>query len=117
MSLKTATQLGVWDIVIANKKATITTRDSIFNINPGEVFENKDITLTLNDSLFLEDQTFSVRRSSLNKTVANLRKNLTAVPASKQGEIVNLNFKGVNQARQPGYFKYHHAGLGRRPSK
>ena len=117
MSLKTATQLGVWDIVIANKKATITTRDSIFNINPGEVFENKDITLTLNDSLFLEDQTFSIRRSSLNKTVANLRKSLTAVPASKQGEIVNLNFKGVNQSRQPGYFKYHHAGLGRRPSK
>ena len=99
IEFKNSNTTGVWDIVIANKKATITTRDSIFNINPGEVFENKDITLTLNDSLFLEDQTFSVRRSSLNKTVANLRKNLTAVPASKQGEIVNLNFKGVNQAR------------------
>ena len=99
IEFKNSNTTGVWDIVIANKKATITTRDSIFNINPGEVFENKDITLTLNDSLFLEDQTFSIRRSSLNKTVANLRKNLTAVPASKQGEIVNLNFKGVNQSR------------------
>ena len=89
----------IWDVEIYNKKATISNEESSSIINQGEVIENKDITLTLNDSLFLENQTFSIRRSSLNKTVANLRKNLTAAPASKQGEIVNLNFKGVNQSR------------------
>ncbi|MDB4302828.1 polysaccharide biosynthesis tyrosine autokinase [bacterium] len=99
IEFKNSNTTGVWDVVIIDKKATITTRDSIFNINPGEVFENKDITLTLNESLFLEDQTFSIRRVSLNNAVDNLRKNLTAVAASKQGEIVNLNFKGVNQSR------------------
>jgi capsular exopolysaccharide synthesis family protein len=99
IEFKNSNTTGVWDIVIANKKATITTRDSIFNINPGEVFENKDITLKINDSLFLENMAYSIRRSSLNKAVANLRKSLTAVAASKQGEIVNLNFKGVNQTR------------------
>ena len=59
----------------------------------------KTSTLHLNDSLFLENQTFSIRRSSLNKTVANLKKTLSNCAASKQGEIVNLNFKGVNQSR------------------
>ena len=89
----------IWDVVIIDNKAIITNKNSSYTINKGEVFENKEITFKINDSLFLEDQTFSIRRVSLNKTVANLRENLTAVAASKQGEIVNLNFKGVNQSR------------------
>ena len=97
--------------------AKIAHNDSIYTIKKGEVFDTKDITLSFNDSFFKENMTYSIRRFSLNKTVADLRKALLATPASKQGEIVNLNFKGVNQSAQPGYFKYHHAGLGRRSSK
>ncbi|MDC1327128.1 AAA family ATPase [Ulvibacter sp.] len=89
----------IWDVEIYNKKATISNKESSSIINQGEVFENKDITLKLNDSLFLENQTFSIRRSSLNNAVAALRNNLTATAASKQGEIVDLNFKGVNSSR------------------
>ena len=49
-------------MVIIDNKAIITNKDSSYTINKGEVFENKDITFNINDSLFLEDQTFSIRR-------------------------------------------------------
>ena len=62
------------------------------------MFDTKDITLPLMILYFKEYITYSIRRSSLNKTVANLRKALLATPASKQGEIVNLNFTGVNHS-------------------
>ena len=62
------------------------------------MFDTKDITLALMILYFKENMTYSIRRSSLNKTVANLRKSFVATPASKQGEIVNLNFNGVNNS-------------------
>ena len=44
----------------------------------------------------LQDQTLIIKRQSLNDAVAEVRNNLTATAASKQGEIIDLNFVGVN---------------------
>ena len=90
---------GIWDINVEGTTAKIAHNDSIYTIKKGEVFDTKDITLTFNDSFFKENMTYSIRRFSLNKTVANIKRALLATPASKQGEIVNLNFTGVNPLR------------------
>ena len=91
--------IGIWDINVSGTKVKIAHNDSIYTITKGEVFDTKDLTLSFNDSFFKENMTYSIRRSSLNITVANIKRALLATPASKQGEIVNINFKGVNQAR------------------
>ena len=90
---------GIWDINVLGTTAKITHNDTIYTIKKGEVFDTKDITLRFNDSFFKENMTYSIRRSSLNKTVGDLRRALVATPASKQGEIVNLNCTGVNTLR------------------
>ena len=63
------------------------------------MFAYKDTEITLHDSLYVQDRTFILERYTLNEAVAELRYNLTATAASKQGEIIDLNFVGVNLAR------------------
>ena len=99
VSLKTTDDYLYWDVEIANQKASFTRDTLSFTIDRGDVFAYKDTEITLHDSLFLKDQTLIVERHSLNDAVAELRLNLTATAASKQGEIIDLNFVGVNMAR------------------
>ena len=99
VSVKSLNDNLYWDIEIANNKASFSRDTLSFTINKGDVFAYKETEIALHDSLFLKNQTFSIRRSSLNNAVAALRNNLTATAASKQGEIVDLNFKGVNSSR------------------
>ena len=99
ISIKTTDDYLYWDVEIANQKASFTRDTLSFTINKGEVFAYKDTEITLHDSLFLKDQTLIIKRHSLNDAVAELRLNLTATAASKQGEIIDLNFQGVNIAR------------------
>ena len=49
--------------------------------------------------MFFQDQKLIIEKYALNDAVTNLRFNLTATAASKQGEIINLNFIGVNIKR------------------
>ena len=99
VDLKTQNDYVHWNVEITNQKASFTQDTLSFTINKGEVFTYQETEITLNDSLFLEDQTIIIKRFPLNDAVANLRFNLTATAASKQGEIINLNFVGVNIAR------------------
>lgn len=99
VKLKTPQSYLYWDVEIANQKASFTRDTLSFSINKGEVFSYRDTEITLHDSLFLQDKTLIIQRQSLNDAVAELRLNLTATAASKQGEIINLNFQGVNIAR------------------
>ena len=99
VSLKTTDDYLYWDVEIANQKASFTRDTLSFTIDRGDVFAYKDTEITLHDSLFLKDQTLIIERHSLNDAVAELRLNLTATAASKQGEIIDLNFVGVNIAR------------------
>jgi capsular exopolysaccharide synthesis family protein len=99
VKLKTPDSYVYWDVEIANQKATFTQDTLSFSINKGEVFSYKESEIILHDSLFLEDQTLIIERYPLNDAVASLRNNLIATAASKQGEIINLNFVGVNKTR------------------
>ena len=99
ISIKTSDDYLYWDVEIANQKASFTRDTLIFSINKGEVFAYKDTEITLHDSLFLQNQTLIIKRQSLNDAVDEVRNNLTATAASKQGEIIDLNFQGVNIVR------------------
>jgi len=99
VDLKTKNDNLYWDVEIANQKASFTRDTLSFTINKGEVFNYKDSEITLHDSLFLQDHILIIERYPLNEAVAILRNNLSATAASKKGEIINLNFVGVNIAR------------------
>ena len=99
VTLKTTNDYLYWDVEIANQKASLLEILLSFTINKGDVFSYKESEITLHDSLFLQDQTLIIERQSLNDAVAEVRSNLTATAASKQGEIIDLNFEGVNIAR------------------
>ncbi|MDB4176142.1 polysaccharide biosynthesis tyrosine autokinase [Flavobacteriaceae bacterium] len=99
VSVKSPNNYLYWDIEIENQKASFTRDTLIFTINKGDVFTYKESEITLHDSLYLQDQNLIVNRQPLNNTVATLRRNLTATAASQQGEIIDLNFQGVNKTR------------------
>ena len=99
ISLETSDDYLYWDVEIANQKASFTRDTLSFTINRGEVFKYQESEITLHDSLYLQDQTLIIQRNSLNDAVAALRNNLTATAASQQGEIIDLNFQGVNKPR------------------
>jgi len=99
VKLKAPNKTLYWDVEIANQKASFTRDTLSFTINKGEVFTNEESVIMLNDSLFLQDQTLIIQKQSLNDAVAEIRSNLTATPASDRGEIINLNFVGVNKSR------------------
>ena len=99
VKLKTPNKSLYWDVEIANQKASFIRDTLSFTINKGEVFKYQESEIILHDSLFLKDQTLIIQKEPLNDAVATLRNNLTATAASKQGEIIDLNFVGVNIAR------------------
>ncbi len=99
VTVKTPNNFLYWDVEIANQKASFTKDTLSFSIKKGEVFSYQESEITLHDSLFLKDQTLIIEKYPLNDAIAALRSNLTATAASKQGEIIDLNFVGVNKKR------------------
>ena len=99
IDLKTQKDYVFWDVEITSQKASFTRDTLSFSVNKGDVFTYKESEITLHDSLFFKDQTLIIERYPLNDAVAELRNNLTATAASDRGEIINLNFVGVNKKR------------------
>ena len=99
VSVKAPNTYQYWDIEINNNEATFTQDTLNFTINKGDVFKYQESEITLHDSLYLQDQKLILERQTLNDAVAALRFNLSATAASKQGEIINLSFDGVNKTR------------------
>ena len=99
VSVKSPNNYLYWDVEIANQKASFTRDTLSFSINKGEVFNYQKSEITLHDSLFIKDQTLILERRPLNDAVSEVRNNLRATAASKQGEIIDLNFVGVNKNR------------------
>ena len=99
VSVKAPNNNLYWDVEIANQKASFTRDTLSFTINKGEVFTYEESEITLHDSLFLQDQTLIIQKETLNDAVAKVRNNLEATPVSDRGEIINLNFIGVNVIR------------------
>ena len=87
------------DLIIAEGKATLTADSSSYSLNRGAPLDLAFGTITPKDSLFLEEADYVISRVSRNEAVENLRNNLTVSAASKQGEIVNIQFIGTNTKR------------------
>ena len=88
-----------WEMKIANNQAIITNDSINYTINKGAILDAPYITINPSDSLFLEDQSYSISYTSLNKTVAQLRNSLTVSAGSKKGEVINLSINGTNKQR------------------
>ena len=99
VKVKSPNKYQYWDVEIANQKASFTRDTLTFSINKGEVFNYQESEIILHDSLFIKDQTLIIERRPLNDAVSEVRNNLRATAASKQGEIIDLNFVGVNKNR------------------
>ena len=99
VTIKSPNDYLYWDLEITNNKASFTRDTLSFSINIGEIFKYNETEIILHDSLFLKDQTLILQKQSLNDAVATVRANLTATAASKQGEIIDLRFDGVNKKR------------------
>ena len=99
VKLKTQNDYLYFEINISNNIATFTKDTLNFTIKKGEIFTHNDTEIILHDSLYLQYQTIIIEKNPLNQAVAEVRNNLTATAASKQGEIIDLNFVGVNIAR------------------
>lgn len=84
---------------VYDNTVTINHGELSYTLKKGEVLDLASIYIEPKDSLFLRDQVFKITRSSLNAAVVSLKANLTVTAASKQGEVVNLSFKGTNSKR------------------
>ncbi|MDB2630076.1 polysaccharide biosynthesis tyrosine autokinase [Ulvibacter sp.] len=99
VSIKAPNNYQYWDVEITSQKASFTRDTLSFTINKGEVFAYENTEIKIHDSLYIQDHTLIIEKLPLNDAVAVLRSNLTTLAASKQGEIIDLNFQGVNRRR------------------
>jgi capsular exopolysaccharide synthesis family protein len=94
------TYLSEANLIVSNGTALLNIDGTTSEILRGRPNTFKGFTLTASDSLFaMEDAEFSISRVSLNRTVESVRANLEVIAATKQGEVVNISFKGSNTAR------------------
>ena len=89
----------VWDLKVFDNTLTISNEKLSFTLKKGEVLDQEGIFIKPKDDFFTNDQEFKITHSPLNNSVTQIRANLTVTAAAKQGEIVNLNFKGTNIKR------------------
>ena len=88
-----------WEMKIVNNQAFISNDSINYTINRGEILDEPYIRINPKDSLFLENKSYLINYTSLNKTVANLRESLTVSAGSKKGEVINLSIQGTNKKR------------------
>ena len=70
-----------------------------YSLTQGQVLDLKDVYIEPKDSLFLENKDFKIIHSTINNAVAELRANLNVQAAAKQGEVINISYKGPNRDR------------------
>ncbi|MDB9913095.1 polysaccharide biosynthesis tyrosine autokinase [Flavobacteriaceae bacterium] len=87
------------EIEIANDRILITSDSLSYSLKKGEVYDEEGVFLNPKDSIFITDQNFKIIHTPLNNVLANIKGKLTVTAASKQGEVVNLSFKGTNIKR------------------
>ncbi|MDB2587253.1 polysaccharide biosynthesis tyrosine autokinase [Flavobacteriaceae bacterium] len=84
---------------VNNGQAKFVLDDKVFDLKPQNTLYLDGFTLTPQDTLFTTDAYYEVSRSSLIRSVEAVRSSLEVTAASKQGEVVNISFKGSNTAR------------------
>ncbi|MDG1327219.1 MAG: polysaccharide biosynthesis tyrosine autokinase, partial [Flavobacteriaceae bacterium] len=88
-----------WEMKVTNNQAKISSDSISYTFDKGAILDAPYLTINPQDSLFLEDQSYLISYTSLNKTVATLRESLTVSAGSKKGEVINLTIEGTNKKR------------------
>ena len=96
---KDLSKFQTWNFKISNDYGLISNGFKSFKINKNEILENKFFTLTLNDSLKINNKEFNIVSRSLDNSTTMLKNRIKATPASKNGEIINLSISGTNKKR------------------
>jgi len=96
---KDLSKFQTWNFKISNDYGLISNGFKSFKINKNEILENKFFTLTLNDSLKINNKEFNILSRSLDNSTTILKNRIKAIPASKNGEIINLSISGTNKKR------------------
>ncbi len=93
------TYFGSATLEVNNGQAKFVMDDQVYDLKPQNTLYLDGFTLTPQDTLFTTDAYYVVSRSSLIKSVEAIRSALEVTAASKQGEVVNMSFKGSNTER------------------
>ena len=84
---------------VNNGQAKFVMDDQAYDLKPQNTLYLEGFTLTPQDTLFTTDAYYEVSRSYLIRSVEAVRTSLEVTAASKQGEVVNISFKGSNTVR------------------
>ena len=82
-----------------NGQGSLVSEDTSYTWDRGQSFQSEGIDLRVTDSLFDSELKFMITRVSRNKAIERLRSSLDVSAASKQGEVVNIVYKGSNIKR------------------
>jgi uncharacterized protein involved in exopolysaccharide biosynthesis len=74
-----------WTLEVTGNLATIRTDSLNFTFKKGEILDTLYIKISAKDNLFLQDKTYIINPSSLNRSVDQLRKSLSVTPSAKKG--------------------------------
>ena len=91
-----------WNIVFSNGSALISSDTLSFKVNKNETLENDYFSFSIkNDSLYIKDTEYNIKRTSLNFATSILKKRIQASAGSKNSnaEIINLRINGTNKLR------------------
>lgn len=85
-------------IVETNSDRSVIKLDSIaLSLNKGKQFSSEFFNLWPKDNLFTQEGSYTISHVSRQKAIENLLSNLEVTAASKDGEVVNLTYKGPNK--------------------
>ena len=82
-----------------NGQGSLVSGDTSYTWDRGQSFQFEGGALRATDSLFDSELKFMITRVSRNKAIERLRSSLDVSAASKQGEVVNIVYKGSNIKR------------------
>ena len=88
-----------WTLDVTGNLANISSDSLNYTFKKGEVLNTPFFKISSKDSLFLQDKTYLINSSPLNRSIDQLRKSLTVTPSAKKGEVINLKFLGNNKQR------------------
>ena len=88
-----------WTLEVAGNLATVSSDSLNYNFKKGEILDTPYINISPKDSLFLQDYTYIINHSSLNRSVNQLRNNLSVTPSAQKGEVIDLSIQGTNKQR------------------
>ena len=88
-----------WYLEVVENQVIISSDSLSYTFKKGEILDTPHIKISYKDSLFLQDKTYLINFYPIDRSVDQIRKNLSVTPSAKKGEVINLSFQGNNKNR------------------